>query len=167
MARAEPRRRGDSFHGVCRARRRTARWGLAASWARRSPYAATRRRRALSTAARAGAPVARRAGALVYLGVATPRALRARARIPWRRAGSHAGGTHASAVVGARAGVALGRLWHGAGVAAARESARPPAVAARGGAGAGARRAVPQPAIRAPGITGDVAGGARAGERTR
>ena len=79
MARAQPRRRGNPSHGFRRARCRAARRRLAASWPRRNPHAAARRRRALSTAAGARGAVARHAGALVHLGVAAARALRARA----------------------------------------------------------------------------------------
>ena len=56
------------------------------------------------------AAVARDAGALVHLGVAAARALRARARGAWCRARPHARRAHASAAVGARAGIALRRL---------------------------------------------------------
>src|SRR4029079_9832835 len=100
-------------------------------WPRRSPHAPGGHRRALSTDARAGEPVACCAGALVHLGVTAARTLRTGTGIPWHRAGSHARGAHGSAALGARAGVALGRLWHGDGLAAARESARHPPVAAR------------------------------------
>ena len=89
-ARAQPGHHGNPAHRFRGARCRVARRRLAASWPHRNPHAATRRRRALSTATRARGPVPGNARTLVHLGVAAARTLRSGTRGAWGGAQSHA-----------------------------------------------------------------------------